>query len=96
MPVNKESAPEEERLHSVHSIFQDAVMKVDNQDGYRHVILSGAKNLPRRAEILRRAQNDMAQPFFHGVLKMGQLFRGGQSLSMRIVGNDTLIQVLNS
>jgi hypothetical protein len=28
-------------------------------EGFAHVILSGAKNLPRRTEILRSAQNDM-------------------------------------
>ena len=34
-------------------------MKMNDQDWYRYVILSEAKNLPRRTEILRFTQNDM-------------------------------------
>ena len=36
-------------------------MKMNNQDRYGHLILSGAKNLPRRTEILRSAQNDRTE-----------------------------------
>ena len=38
------------------------MMNFNNQDRDWHVILSGAKNLTHRAEILRSAQNDMADP----------------------------------
>ena len=36
-------------------------MNVNNQDRYRPVILSEAKNLTRHAEILRFTQNDMTE-----------------------------------
>jgi len=36
-------------------------MNVNNQDRYRHVILSEAKNLCTAREILRFAQNDMPE-----------------------------------
>jgi hypothetical protein len=36
-------------------------MKINEPDQSWHVILSAAKNLPRRAEILRFTQNDMAE-----------------------------------
>ena len=58
-------------------------MKMNDQDRYKHVILSEAKNLPFRTEILRFTQNDMPVlpmlmvKFHHDARIKGWLLRAG-------------------